>query len=402
MFTDEGNNMLKFSNMQGSLKNKARVKVCYIITKGNWGGAQKYVFTLATSLPKDKYEPVVILGEGKILKDKLEKEGVRVYEINTLKRDISILSEIASFVRIFRIIYNESPQVLHLNSPKASGIGAVVGRILLIPKIIQTVHGFTFNEHRNIFAKTLIYFFSYVTVILCTKTIVIAKNEKTQVLQMPFIRENKISLIRNGIDKIDFIDKSIVRRALVERVPHTGLPLPDVNGKEIWIGTLSELTKNKGLKYTIEALSNIKLPFIFFIIGEGDERKNLEELIKEKKMENKVYLLGFIDIANLYLKAFDIFTLTSIKEGLPYTLLEAGLAGNAILSSDIGGIPDIIDDGKNGILNKKKDVKEIQKDLEYLIENPEVRKEFGKKIKEKVEKEFSVDGMLKKTITLYR
>lgn len=394
--------MLKFSNMQDSRVSKNKTKICFVITKGNWGGAQKYLFTLATSLPKDKYDVLAIVGVGEILKKKIEKEGIRVYEIKDLKRNISIFAEIISFIKIFKIVSKESPDVLHLNSPKASGIGAVVGRILLTPKIIQTVHGFTFNEHRSIFAKFLIYIFSYITVVLCTKTIVIAKNEKKQAESMPFISRKKITLIRNGIEKIDFIDRSIVRRALLERVPHTGLPLPDVNGKEIWIGTISELNKNKGHKYMIEALSNIKEPFIFFIIGDGVERKNIEDLVIQKGLEKKVYMLGFIDIANLYLKAFDIFTLTSLKEGLPYTLLEAGLAGNAIISTDIGGIPDIVDDGKNGLLNKKKDVKEIQKDIEYLIANPDVRKEFGKKIKEKVEKEFSVDGMLKKTFSLYK
>jgi glycosyltransferase involved in cell wall biosynthesis len=220
---------------------------------------------------------------------------------------------------------------------------------------------------------------------------------------MPFINESKIVLIRNGIEKINFIDRSIVRRALIERVPYSGLPLPDVNGKEIWIGTISELSKNKGHKYILEALSKIKVPFLFFIIGEGIERKNIEKLIVERNLQKKVYLLGFIDtVANLYLKAFDIFAFTSLKEGLPYALLEAGLAGNAIVSTDIGGIPDIINDGKNGLLNRAKDVEEIQKDIEYLISHKEVRKEFGKKIKEKVEREFTVEKMLKKTFALYR
>lgn len=388
--------------MRHTKSSTSKKKICFVITKGAWGGAQKYLYTLATSLPKDKYDVIAVVGNGNVLKEKLEKNGVKTFEIKSLKRDISIFSEIVSFIRLYKIIWKESPDILHLNSPKASGMGALIGRVLLTPQIIQTAHGFSFNEPRNFFSKFLIYTFSYITVVLCTKTIVIARNEKGQAENMPFVNHNKIILIRNGIEKINFIDKSIVRRALLERVPHTGLPIPDVNGKEVWMGTISELHKNKGHKYILEALSRVKEPFIFFIIGEGEERKNIENLIVEKDLQNKVYLLGFIDMANLYLKAFDIFTLTSLKEGLPYTLLEAGLAGNAIVSTYVGGIPDIIDDGKNGLLSKKKDVKEIQKDIEYLIQNPEIRKEFGKKIKEKVEKEFTVEGMLRKTFSLYK
>ncbi len=389
------NTMLKFSNNQLHMKKK----ICYIITKGNWGGGQKYVYNLATSLPKDKFETFVITGEGKILKNKLEDKGMRVYEISSLKRDMSFISEIKTFWSIFKIVQKEKPDVLHLNSPKASGIGAVVGRILLTPNIIQTAHGWSFNENRNLLSRFLIYIFSWITVALCYKTIVIAKNEKKQALSMPFIREKKVALIRNGIEEIKYIEKNIVRDALLNRI---SVPKESVAKETIWIGTISELHKNKGLKYVINALSKVKTPFLFFVIGEGEEREYLENLIMRNGMQKKVFLLGFIDIANLYLKAFDIFTLTSIKEGLPYTLLEAGMAGLPIISSDIGGIPDIIDDGKNGLLNRKGDEKEITKDIEYLISNPKVGAEFGKKIKVKIEKEFSIEQMLKKTINLYR
>ena len=374
-------------------------KICFIITKGNWGGAQKYLFAIASSLPKEKYDVVAITGMGKTLKDKLENVGIKVYEITSLKRDISIVAEIINFWELYRIILKEKPDVLHLNSPKASGLGAVIGRILLVPKIIQTAHGWAFNENRNIFSKALIYLFSYITVLLCNKTIVIAKNEKTQALNMPFIRENKIALIRNGIEKINFIEKSIVRNALIARTKGLSDHIAD---KTMWIGTISELHKNKGLKHIINALSKVTDPFVFFVIGEGEERKNLEELIMRNGMQKKIFLVGFIDIANLYLKAFDIFTLTSIKEGLPYSILEAGQAGLPIISSDIGGIPDIIDDGKSGLLNRKGDEKEIEKDLEYLIANPKVRTEYGKKLQQKIEKEFSVEQMVKKTLSLYK
>lgn len=391
--------MLKLTNMQDKKVFKSRVKICYIITKGVWGGAQKYLYTLATSLPKDKYEVVVITGEGAIMKNKLEQKGIKTYELNNLKRNMSLFSEVKSFFQIFNIVRKESPDVLHLNSPKASGIGAIVGRILLTKQIIQTVHGWSFNENRNVFSRGLIYLFSWITVLLCHKTIVISKSEKKQALSMPFIRENKIVLVKNGIEVIKFIDKTIVREALLHRVDKNLTNLPK---ETTWIGTIAELHPNKGLKFTIDALSKIQTAFAFFIIGEGQERKKLENLIIEKGLQNKIFLVGFIDIANLYLKAFDIFTLTSLKEGLPYTLLEAGQAGLPIVSSNIGGIPDIIDDGKNGLLCRTKNVKEITLDIEYLIANPKVRIEFGKKLKEKVMKEFSIEAMIKKTFVLYK
>lgn len=393
--------MIKLANMQSRKSPKQKIKIGYIITKGVWGGAGKYVYSLATSLPKDKYDVFVITGEGEILKRRLTEAGIRTYEIKNLKRDVSFLSEIASFAEIFQIIFKENPKILHLNSPKASGLGAVIGRMLLTPKIIQTIHGWSFNEERNFFSKILIYLFSWITTLLCDKTIVIAKAEKTQAEKMPFINKKKITLVRNGIEKIEYINRDIVRRALIDRI--TG----NISGVEIsintvWIGTICELHKNKGLDFAIEALSEIKSDFVFFIIGEGEEREKLEKLVYEREMGNKIFLVGFIDIAKYYLKAFDIFTLTSRKEGLPYTLLEAGRAGTTILANSVGGIPDIINNEENGILINKMDKKEFKTKMEYLLSNPKIRKEFGKKIKEKIDKEFSIDEMLKKTFTLYK
>jgi glycosyltransferase involved in cell wall biosynthesis len=384
------------NGMQGNKKPSARIKICYIITKGVWGGAQRYVYTLATTLPSSLFDVFVIVGEGGILKRKLEEQSVRVYELPNLKRDISFVNEFNSSLELLKIVWRESPQVLHLNSPKASGFGAVAGRLCFTPKIIQTIHGWSFNENRNVVARSLIWFFSWITTVLCHKTIIIAKSEKEPTTIMPFVDNKKISLIRNGVEPIKFINKTIVKQALLGRIGKSSVR------KTLWFGTISELHKNKGLEYAIRAMSKIKEPFAFFILGEGEERNNLKQLVRELGLEDKVFLVGFVEDAKLYLKAFDVFLLTSEKEGLPFTILEAGLASLPVIASHTGGIPEIIDDGVNGLLTRVGDSSQITKALEYFIQNPEKRKEFGKALEEKVKKEFSVDEMVKKTIKLYK
>ncbi len=374
---------------------RPKKKVCLMVTKGVWGGAQKYVYSIATNLPKNIYDVFVITGKGEILKNKLEREGIKVYEITDLKRDISIFSEIKSFISLFKILKKESPDILHLNSPKAGGLGAFVGRILGIKKIVLTAHGWTFNEDRGVFSKIIIMIISWITVILCHKTIVIADKELKQARRMPFVDKNKITLIRNGLENIDFKEKIEAQKKLFENINKT------VINNVLWLGTISELHKNKGLEYAIGAISKIETPIVFFIIGEGEERKNLEKIIEKYNLENRVFLVGFLENAKEYLKAFDIFTLTSIKEGLPYTILEAGLAGLPIIASNVGGVPDIIDNGINGILVEKTNVGQISKTIEFMIKNPDQRKSFGLKLQQKIEKEFSLKQMLSKTIQLY-
>ncbi len=372
-----------------------KVKVCFVITKGVWGGAGKYVWSLAKSLPKDRFEVSVITGEGETLKNRLEEEGIKTYVLPSLKRDVSALRELRSFLALYRTIRKISPDVLHLNSPKASGLGAVAGRLLFVPKIVQTVHGFTWNEERPEWEKGLITFFTWITLLLCHKTIVLSSKEQRQARNLILVRDTKIVLIKNGVEQILFKAKEEAREKL------TALSQKNPSSDAIWIGTLSELHKNKGLEFIIAALSKIKQPFSFFIIGAGEEKSNLEQMIKKCGLEEKVFLLGFVSRANEYLKAFDIFTLTSIKEGLPYALLEAGLAEMPVIASNIGGIPDIVENSVSGILTTKGRAGEITRALDYLIENPDKRDLYGKNLKQKVDKEFSIEQMIENTIELY-
>lgn len=382
--------------MQDDTIGPKKTKICFVVTKGVWGGAQKYVYNLATELPKDRYQSVVITGAGDALPQKLTEKGVPVFKIESMKRDISIFSEINSAYKLFRFIKKEKPDILHLNSPKAGGLGALIGRILFVPKIVYTAHGWTFNEDRPLLQNALIMFFSWLIIFLSHEVIVIAPREEEQAKNLPLVNPRKITLIRNGVEKINFKDKMLARKELAEKTENKNFA-----ENELWIGTIAELHKNKGFEYAIEGLKKVNHPFKYFILGEGEERNKLEKIIKKLELENKVFLVGFTDKASEYSKAFDIFMLTSVKEGLPYTILEAGQAGIPTIATSVGGTPDTIENSKSGILVTKARAGEITRAVEYMIENPKERKVFGENLKDKIEKVFSLDQMLERTEKLY-
>lgn len=361
---------------------KEKKKIFYIITKGNWGGAQRYVYDLSTSLPKDKFDVLVIHGQGEILGNRLEAEGVKTLKMPEMERDINIFSEIVIFFKLLKIFFNEKPDIVHLNSSKAGGLGALAARLSFTPKIIFTVHGWPFNENVSLLSKLTRRFLSYLTVFLSTKTITISKEDYKQA---PF----KTVLIHNAIKDIDFKDRDSARNFLSE--------LTKAPKDKVWIATISELHKNKGLEYLIQAVSKLKERPIVFIIGGGEEKKNLSELIEKLNLEKNIFLMGFIKNASMYLKAFDIFTLTSIKEGYPYVLLEAGLAELPVIGSNISGIRDIID-SESGVLVEREKISEA---IEKLLKNPQKRAQLGANLKRKVEREFSFDKFFKKTLEIY-
>lgn len=372
----------------------------YIITKSNWGGAQRNVFELAVEMKKRNHEVIVVLGGNGILKKKLEDAGVFTHIVESMNRDISIKDDWKSFKEIFSVIKHRKPDVVHLHSSKAIGIGALASRLLRVKKIISTIHGWAFNEERGLFGKIGIIFFSWLSMILSHKIIFVSEYDRLQAKRFPFVK-NKLETIHIGINQTVFLSIDGSKQILSKL---TGLENTIFNKKTI-IGTIAELHKNKGLMYMIEAVSKISKnhpDVIFICIGEGEERQNLEKRISEFGLQDKVYLVGFVDNAVEIIKSFSIFVLPSIKEGLPYAILEAGNANLPVVATTVGGIPEIIEDMKSGVLVQPKKVSELTHAISFLIEQPSERKRYGTALKERINTNFDIAKMFDQTESVYK
>lgn len=401
------------------------MKVLYLITKSNWGGAQRHVFDLAVQAKKEGFETVVALGGNGILRSKLTGAGISTIPIDTLGRDVHAGKDASSFADIRKIIKLEKPDILHLHSPKAGGLGALAGWLIKKgpKKIIYTAHGWAWNENRPAVQKAVISFFSWLTMLLCTDIITLSKKETDQALAFPLVK-NKIHHIPLGItppifygrvNAIDFIEKQISKNTNIQdknvdtqnsdkqQTPAERIPLE----RRPVVGTISELHPNKGLTYLIEATVEIKKKFptlAIIIIGDGELRPTLEALIKKLGLTDTVYLAGYIDQASQYLKAFTIFSLTSVKEGLPYTIFEAAYASVPVVATAIGGIPELINDMSSGILIQPKKPAEIAYALSFLLDpaHKTEQRAYAETLKKHIETEFPIEKMFEKTFEMYR
>jgi len=379
-----------------------KTKILYVITKSNWGGAQRYVFDLATSLPPETFEIMVVSGGDGILNKKLHDFSIRTISVPSMRRDISFASDLKTFFAFYRIFRTEKPNTIHLNSPKAAGFGSLAGRLAGIKKIITTVHGFAFNEPRPFYQKLLIKFFTWITMILSHKVIVIANREYEQARKFWFIKK-KIVLISLGIKPIPNLLKADDARREIGKIIGVSLQNKIIN--KIIVGTIAELHPNKGLPYLIDAMSEVikKHPdTTSVIIGDGQERNNLIDQIKNRGLDKSVFLAGFIDNAPDFLNAFDIFVLPSLKEGLPYVLLEAGLASPAVIATNVGGIPDIIKNNETGFLIPPKNTQSLAEAISFLIDNKDKREAVSRSLQVNIKSQFSFEKMLEETIKLYQ
>ena len=299
-------------------------KILFVITKSNWGGAQRYVYDLATSLPKEQFDVAVAFGAPGRLSEELQKAVVRTHVINSLKRDVALSSDFSAFFELYRLFKRERPDVVHLNSSKAGGVGALAARLSGVPTIIFTAHGWPFWEQRNFIARALIWCASYVTAVLSTKVICISDYDLRQVRSMPGVRAVRVY---NGVAPLTLGTGATIRKHFPAGVKITG--------------TIGELTKNKNQIALIEEAKNNPDMYVA-IVGDGELHDYLQSKINEYGLKERVKLLGFI-MQNNALPGFDEFALPSIKEGLPYVLIDAKMAGLPIVANRVGGVGEILD-----------------------------------------------------------
>lgn len=375
-----------------------RKKVLFIITKSNMGGAQRYVYELATGLPTLHYEVVVAFGGKGLLKEKLEAEGIRTASIKSFNRDISLMKELASLYELYALIKRERPDVVHLNSSKAGGSGALIARLCGVKNIIFTAHGWPFYEKRNFVWRTLVWFFSYLTTLFAHKVIVVSQYDYDGA-RMPGIT-NKLTLIHTALPDIVFEDRESARATLFPP------EIIEAHKNDIWLISTGEHTQNKNLGALVNALGQMEqlghTNLFLTLMSDGEERTHLEHLVHLYELHGRVFFTGFVPEARTFLKAFDVFLLPSWKEGFPYGLLEAGAAGLPVIASNVGGIPEVIEHGVTGYLIDPRKPNTLIDGLKILIENPTMAHAWGHTLHTRVTTAFRIETMRAHTYALYQ
>lgn len=381
------------------------MNILFVITKSNWGGAQRYVYTLAHRFKRAGARVAVVAGGTGVpgakpgaLSTRLESAGIPFIPLRAFTRDIFILRDLRAFLELYSLIRKERPDVLHLNSSKAGGLGALVGRLAGVRRIVFTSHGLAYDEDRSFLPRALIFLATWVTFLLSDVVIMISKDTFERGRGLPFCAA-KMRLVYNGVEPVNTISRAEANAALsatCQTVAPEGV---------LRIGTVAELTRNKGLSYLISAARRMKESGVHFnisIVGEGDGRAALAAQIEAEGVAEVVSLCGFVDEASRYLSAFDIFVLPSVKEGLPYVLLEAGSAGCAVVASRIPGVTDIVEENRSGVLVEARDDEELAEALRDLLSDSKRRALLGSALRERVRSLFTIERMTEATLRSYR
>ncbi|MDA3840703.1 MAG: glycosyltransferase [Patescibacteria group bacterium] len=356
--------------MEKTLKN-----ILLVITKGELGGAQVFLLNLARCLKESGQTVTVAYGEDGYLPIKLEEEGIESVKIKNLRRSANPFSGVKYIFELKKYIENKDFNVVHFNSTNAL-LGAMSVKLLDKKlKTIFTFHGLSLLDSgykKNIILKIANYIlFKFLLIFVDEKVFVSGLNQK-RAQDIKLVQDGKT--IYNGINtsEEDFLVKEDARDYLEERY---NIYLED----KFIIGTVGRLDYQKNHAFLLnnfEEIEKIIPNLAMVIIGEGNERGSLEKIIEKKNIGEKVFLLGELNDAVKYIRAFDVYALPSRYEGLSISLIEALFSGVPILASDVGGNKEVISNINNLFLagDKEDFIKKLKIISDYSL-NKAIEKE---------------------------
>ncbi|KLO21179.1 glycosyltransferase [Marinitoga sp. 1155] len=340
-------------------------KILHIITKGDWAGAQKVLYEIAKSIKEKYYKEFnidVAVGSNGPLVEELKNLGVNVYILKHLKWKLSPIEDIKGIHEIMKLIRQKNYDIVHLHSSKAGFIGRIAAKIVGVKKIVYTVHGWWGIERFKGIKKHIFLNVERFGAKFCDYIVLINKEDIKYSKKNKIGNEKQYKLIYNNIS-VPKIDKGTLRNTL------------KISKNVKIVGNVGRLDNQKNPLRFISIANKIlekNENFVFVWIGDGKLKEKIESLNFDR---NKILFLGFIKDPYEYIKDFDLFLMTSDLEGTPLTIIEALKLGVPVVSTDVGGIKEIIgDENVYKTNNIEKAIKkilnwDIQTNIKYKFEN---------------------------------
>jgi glycosyltransferase involved in cell wall biosynthesis len=355
-------------------------KVLRIINRFNIGGPT-YNATFLSRFLEDEYETLLIGG----LPEKEEADSLHIIEeyglspmlISEMQRVPSFKSDKAAYKKIKQIIEEFKPDIVHTHAAKAGALGRKAAKACGVPVIVHTFHGHVFHSY---FGKLKTNIFKFIERRLAKKSdgiIAISDMQKKELSQIHKIcPADKIKVIPLGFDLDKFQEETSKRDVVREKY--------NVKEEQIAIAIIGRLApiKNHGLFLSIieDVLSKTSKKIKVFIVGDGEERTSIEEKVIElnTQFDGEILMTSWIKNIGEFNAGMDIICLTSDNEGTPVSLIEAQAGNLAVVSTDVGGVRDIVKEGETGYIVPKNNVTLFSEKLLFLIENDEERVRLSK------------------------
>jgi glycosyltransferase involved in cell wall biosynthesis len=360
------------------------LNIVYIITRlDSVGGAQTHLRDLAIFYAQEGHSVTVLGGGNGPLVTKLQKYGVNTVLLPSLVRAIRPIKDGIAVKQIASFLKKTKPDIVACHSSKAGLLGRIAAKIVGIPTVF-TAHGWAFSEGVPRFKRQIYILIEKMAALLAQKIITVSEYDYNLAKKYDVGKTTQLVCVHNGVHDAQ------------EMIPvrHTG--------KEVHICMVARFEHQKDHFLLMRTLSSIReLPWTVDFIGDGPLQHEMEEKSEQLGIADRVTFWGYQSDVAFYLNKAHIFTLISNWEGFPCSILEAMRAGLPIIASDVGGVSESIQDGKNGFLIPRGDVTLLRNRLQLLINDPVLRKKMGTNSRKKYMQSFTFEKMAEKTLAVY-
>jgi glycosyltransferase involved in cell wall biosynthesis len=371
------------------------MKILYVITGADIGGAQKHVMHLVEWFQSNGNKVEVITGEDGPFVDWLHEKKIPI-TIIPIPRKIELKKDWQALLKLRKHLKQNQYDVVHCHSSKAGIIGRLAAFVSRVPKVVFTAHGFVFTDptlsnKKKWFYTLLEKVFGYFS----TDIITVSHYDYKAGIEIG-LHPKKLHVIHNGLPKEDILP-----------INHWKKKQEDLSSIEKKVvGFVGRLVSEKNVDMLIRIASLFKQQSItdteFWIIGDGKLEEYYQQEVRAKGLENMITFWGNQTDVLSWMDRMHVQIITSHKEGLPYVLLEAMGRGLPVISTDVGGVKEVLDpEQKLGVIVPINNDQRMFEKLIEVLHNDQYREQLGNYLLEQAS-ECTVDHMCKKTDKIYK
>lgn len=375
-------------------------RVLHVVTRLDVGGSTDDLLLLVSRLPRAEFASTLISGETldppRGLPEALARAEVPRIEVRHLRRPVNPLADCRALCGLWRTIRSLEVDIVHTHTSKAGFVGRLAARLARVPRIFHTPHGHIFHGYFGPAGTRIFIALERLAAGFTDRIVALTAAEATQHLALGIGRPDQFVTIPSGVDLAQVQAAAAasprVRESLGLR-PTTPL-----------IGAVSRLVAVKGLGHLVAALPKIlrRCPEAHLAIaGEGAERPALEAQAAGLGVAPRVHFLGYREDADAVIGALDVFVLPSLNEGLGKVLVTAMALGIPVVASRVGGVGDVVEDGRQGLLVSPADPATLADAVTAVLEDRPRAAALGAAGRARAP-HFSAEVMLKRHAELYR
>lgn len=373
-------------------------KIAYVVTQSELGGAQRNILLLAKSL-SGRHDITVYAAPGGLLLDELRKAGVKVVEVPSMQREISLKDDLETYRFLLNEFRENRYEVIHSHSSKAGLLARMAGKKAGARINVYTAHGFVFNEPMSKVKKRLYIAIEKYGAKKGTDLITVSERDQKVARKLGIASGGATRYIPNGID---FPEKDIILKDK-EKNRERFRQVLGIGKGDIVFGSIANFYETKGHRYLIAAFNRLRkenpqLKLKLVLIGQGALQKPMEELAGPD-----VIFTGYVQDAELLMDSFDCLVLSSVKEGFPFVILEGVKHMVPLIATDVGDVGKVLRQGdlESYILVNPRDAKALHSAMETFMKNREAMERAAGHSFELLGEAYSLERMVEETERVY-